>query len=46
VFIPQWCPDSPADLPADAGQYGNLVAVARKRWRTAADRRPPTARRL
>jgi hypothetical protein len=30
VFIPQWRPDSPADVPPDASSYGNLVAVARK----------------
>lgn len=30
VFIPQWRPDSPADVPADPRQYGNLVGVGRK----------------
>ena len=30
VFIPQWRPDSPADVPTDAHTYGNLVGVARK----------------
>lgn len=30
VFIPQWRPDSPADVPADAHEYGNLAGVGRK----------------
>lgn len=30
VFIPEWRPDSPADVPADPREYGNLVGVARK----------------
>jgi S-adenosyl methyltransferase len=30
VFVPQWRPDSPGDVPADPGRYGNLVGVARK----------------
>jgi SAM-dependent methyltransferase len=30
VFIPEWRPDSPADVPADPRDYGNLVGVARK----------------
>jgi SAM-dependent methyltransferase len=28
VFIPQWRPDSPADVPADPTSFGNLVGVA------------------
>jgi hypothetical protein len=30
VFIPEWRPDSPADVPDDPSRYGNLVGVARK----------------
>jgi SAM-dependent methyltransferase len=30
VFVPEWRPDSPGDVPADPGRYGNLVGVARK----------------
>ena len=30
VYIPQWRPDSPADVPGDPGSFGNLVGVARK----------------
>jgi hypothetical protein len=30
VFIPQWRPDDPADVPADPQTYGNLVGVGRK----------------
>jgi hypothetical protein len=30
VFIPQWRPDDPADVPPDAHTYGNLVGVGRK----------------
>jgi hypothetical protein len=30
VFIPEWRPDAPADVPADPRQYGNLVGVGRK----------------
>ncbi len=30
VFIPQWRPNSPADVPDDPARFGNLVAVARK----------------
>jgi SAM-dependent methyltransferase len=30
VFIPEWRPESPGDVPSDPGQYGNLVGVARK----------------
>lgn len=30
VFIPQWRPQSPADVPDDPTSYGNLVGVARK----------------
>ena len=30
VFIPQWRPDDPADVPADAQTYGNLVGIGRK----------------
>jgi SAM-dependent methyltransferase len=31
VYVPLWRPDSPADVPGDPGQFGCLVAVARKR---------------
>ena len=30
VYIPQWRPDSPADVPADPGQFWCLVGVGRK----------------
>jgi hypothetical protein len=30
VYIPQWRPDSPADVPADPSQFWGLVGVARK----------------
>jgi SAM-dependent methyltransferase len=30
VFVPQWRPGSPDEVPADPGRYGNLVGVARK----------------
>ena len=30
VFIPQWRPDSPAEVPDDPHRYGNLVGVGRK----------------
>ncbi|HET9898210.1 MAG TPA: SAM-dependent methyltransferase [Streptosporangiaceae bacterium] len=30
VFIPEWRPDSPADVPGNPAEYGNLVGVARK----------------
>jgi SAM-dependent methyltransferase len=30
VFIPEWRPDDPADVPSDAHTYGNLVGVGRK----------------
>ena len=30
VFIPQWRPDSPDDVPSDPGSFGNLVGVAQK----------------
>ena len=30
VYIPQWRPDSPQDVPANPREYGNLVGVARK----------------
>lgn len=30
VFIPEWRPDSPEDVPADAHTYGNLVGVGVK----------------
>jgi|SRR5450755_879703 SAM-dependent methyltransferase len=30
VFIPQWRPDSPSDVPTDPGQFWGLVGVARK----------------
>jgi hypothetical protein len=30
VFVPEWRPDAPGDVPADPGRYGNLVGVARK----------------
>jgi len=30
VYIPQWRPDSPVDVPPDPGSFGNLVGVARK----------------
>jgi SAM-dependent methyltransferase len=31
VYLPQWRPDSPADMPSDPNAFGNLVGVARKR---------------
>ncbi len=31
VFIPQWRPDDPADVPPDPQTYGCLVGVGRKR---------------
>jgi hypothetical protein len=30
VYVSQWRPDSPGDVPADPSQYANLVGVARK----------------
>jgi hypothetical protein len=30
VYIPQWRPDSPADVPSDPSQFWVLVGVARK----------------
>jgi hypothetical protein len=30
VFIPQWRPDSPADVPAEPGKFWALVGVGRK----------------
>jgi SAM-dependent methyltransferase len=30
VYVPLWRPGSPADVPGDPGQFGCLVAVARK----------------
>jgi SAM-dependent methyltransferase len=30
VYIPQWRPDSPADMPADPGKFWCLVGVGRK----------------
>ena len=30
VYIPQWRPGFPADVPGDSGSFGNLVGVARK----------------
>jgi hypothetical protein len=30
VFIPQWRPDDPADVPPDPQSYGGLVGVGRK----------------
>src|SRR6185437_12739137 len=30
VFIPQWRPDDPADVPQNPQTYGNLVGVGRK----------------
>jgi len=30
VFIPQWRPDSPADVPSDPSQFWVLVGVGRK----------------
>jgi hypothetical protein len=30
VYIPQWRPDSPADVPADPSKFWVLVGVARK----------------
>jgi SAM-dependent methyltransferase len=30
VFLPQWRPDAPGDVPADPASFGNLVGVARK----------------
>jgi SAM-dependent methyltransferase len=31
VYIPQWRPDSPADVPSDPSKFWSLVGVARKR---------------
>jgi hypothetical protein len=31
VYIPQWRPDSPADVPSDPGKFWGLVGVAQKR---------------
>jgi SAM-dependent methyltransferase len=31
VYIPQWRPDSPGDVPSDPSKFGALVGVARKR---------------
>jgi hypothetical protein len=30
VYIPQWRPDSPADVPSDPSKFWDLVGVARK----------------
>jgi S-adenosyl methyltransferase len=30
VYIPQWRPGSPGDVPGDPGSFGKLVGVARK----------------
>jgi len=30
VFIPEWRPDNPAEMPPDAAQCGGLALVARK----------------
>jgi hypothetical protein len=30
MFIPEWRPDSPANMPGDPHRYGNLVGVAQK----------------
>jgi S-adenosyl methyltransferase len=30
VYVSQWRPDSPADVPSDPSQFGNLVGAARK----------------
>ena len=30
VYIPQWRPDSPADVPSDPSQFWVLVGVGRK----------------
>jgi hypothetical protein len=30
VYLPQWRPDSPADVPADPSQYGNLAGVGHR----------------
>jgi SAM-dependent methyltransferase len=30
VFLPEWRPDSPADVPGDPASFGNLVGVGRK----------------
>jgi hypothetical protein len=30
VYLPQWRPDSPADVPGDPASFGNLAGVARK----------------
>jgi len=30
VYVSLWRPDSPADVPSDPSQFGNLVGVARK----------------
>ena len=30
VYIPEWRPAAPSDLPADPGQFGNMAGVARK----------------
>jgi SAM-dependent methyltransferase len=30
VYVPEWRPDSPADVPADPGQFWCLVGVGRK----------------
>jgi hypothetical protein len=31
VYIPQWRPDSPADVPSDPSRVWGLVGVAQKR---------------
>ena len=31
VYVSQWRPDSPADVPSDPGQLWGLVGVGRKR---------------
>lgn len=30
VYVPQWRPDAPDEVPADPGRYASLVGVARK----------------
>jgi hypothetical protein len=30
VYIPQWRPDSPADVPADPSKFWGLVGVGQK----------------
>jgi len=30
VYVPEWRPGSPADVPDDPGQFWSLVGVGRK----------------